>query len=77
MSSVKRAAGYEEAEQAEQIANEMFQQHKQRRDSEASSTKDDNMEIGALNSGKRIDYQVCFSSYEIFFVESVDTGVFG
>ena len=59
MSSVKRAAGYEEAEQAEQIANEMFQQHKQRRDSEASSTKDDNMEIGALNSGKRIDYQVC------------------
>ena len=60
MSSVKRAAGYEEAEQAEQIANEMFQQHKQRRDSEASSTKDDNIEIGALNSGKRIDYQVCF-----------------
>ena len=62
MSSVKRAAGYEEveSEQAAQLANEMFSQHQQnRRDSEASTnSKDEQIEMGALNSGKRIDYQV-------------------
>ena len=84
MSTVKRAAGYdEETEQAQQIANEMFQvgyiifcnlddysrlfQSQARRDSESStvSLKDEEIEIGQLNSGKRIDYQVLLLTLQI------------
>jgi len=65
MSSVKRAAGYEEMEGD---INEMMnaQQRQQRRDSEASSTKDDNIEVGSLNLGKRIDYQLQERPLEMF-----------
>jgi len=66
MSTVKRAAGYEEEnQQAEQIANEMFQQHS-RRDSETSSIANEEFEIGQLNSGKRIDYQLQKRPLEMF-----------
>jgi hypothetical protein len=68
MSSVRRAAGYEEDEQqAQQIADELFKSHSnesERRESE-SSIKDE-VEIGCLNGGDRIDYQLQERPLEMF-----------
>ena len=43
-------------------------QSQNRRDSESSSIKDEDFEVGILNSGKRIDYQVIILQY--FFLQN-------
>lgn len=68
MSSVKKAAGYDEdQQQAEQIANEMFQSARTRADSNASSSiKDEDVDMGHLNGGDRVDYQLQERPLEMF-----------
>jgi len=66
MSTVKRAAGYDEdQQQAEQLANEMIQSARTRAESDTSSLKED-FDMGQLNSGERIDYQLQERPLEMF-----------